>query len=184
MHPVVPDYWAAPLSERRFVHRVACRPIDIDTCGHLRGFRPLRANRRSAVTKRFGPVRAEITRDFPLMSGSAPCHSGFASLLRPLVTSMPTTAGGAYVPISNVATFNLADGSINQLFSSVGILVNQKNANRHNRGWLCCVAINFAAIATANIMSHSSTDQLSSPHPYPFPRAACRDGVACKGGGC
>ena len=83
-YPAFPDFWANCPSELRFVHRIACRPID--THGHLRSFRPLRSNRRPSVARGFCPVRAESTRDCPLMSGSALHCSGYEPLLWRLLT--------------------------------------------------------------------------------------------------
>lgn len=61
-----------------------CRPIG--TCDHLQDFRSLQYSRWPSVARGFYPARAENTRDYPLMSGSALHCSGLEQLIWHLLT--------------------------------------------------------------------------------------------------
>lgn len=68
-HTAVPVYWTYRPCEFRFVHHVACRPVDTAAALEASSSASLRA--RPRVTSGICPVRSESMRDYPPMTGSA-----------------------------------------------------------------------------------------------------------------
>jgi len=66
--------------------RASCRLAAIGHLNHLLNLRFVQYSCRPSVARGLYPVRSEITRDYPLVTGSALHYSGFEQLLWRLLT--------------------------------------------------------------------------------------------------